>query len=194
MLKKLRHIIAVFLLIIFPLSAIGMSINIHKCQHKGTIHFSFFYSSNNITKDCCNDSKKVKKCEMHKSESDCCSNKHSLNAACSVNTDKVNSKSSQQAVTRFSELTSACCSNSELTYQISFAYFASDYTKVQCGLFILTANDYDNFKTNINRDDFITINKIRYPLKEVIFSIISFIHSASDNSGNDSEVPKLHFC
>jgi len=210
MLKKLKYITTVLLLVIFPISAIGLNISIHECKHTGIVHFELFeFSKANGNADCCSKSglNRIKKdnncsnCSQEKVNNDVqgCSKAQIFNGsddgsnACMVAEKEQNKSINEFNVSwkNFSGIDfpkSQCCSNSNLSYQINLAFIYIDNIKGFFELPIISDNLFrkDFLKsTDINAQ---TSKNTQYPIKELIFNTISFIHYTSI-TGEDSAVP-----
>jgi len=218
MIKKLKYIITILLLLIFPLSAIGLNISIHKCKHKGNIHISLFQSSKghfycdcccsvcernytikqqNIS--CCNKEKEQQNVQVSsdtkmsegkdKSSNSCCISENEPDYGNSCK----ESNESEYSYSGINFIISSCCSSSYLSYALNMAFITLDSSKGLLELPILSYNLYP--KRNLATIDFdiLSVKDIEYPLKEVIVHIISFIHFTS-LTGDDSEVPNFLYC
>lgn len=52
--SKIIYITSFLLLLIFPITAVGLDLSVHKCRHSGNLHFSFFQlDSKKQFDDCC---------------------------------------------------------------------------------------------------------------------------------------------
>jgi hypothetical protein len=210
---KFKYIMSVILLVIFPISAVGLNVSVHKCKHKGTIHFTFFESSKNISHfNCCSTScdisnsvKDIKVTEyIDKNENKkhhCCvvsnkiADKEKSSDMCNMSVtgqlhENMSKESKNQGSTKstISYKNKSCCSDSNLYYAINFSYICLDNNKLLIKLPILINTYYEKVNFSSYFFDELTLKILKYPLKEPIFKIISFIHFTSV-SGDDTEAP-----
>ena len=215
MTKKLKHITALLLLMIFPISAIGMSVSIHKCKHSGSFHISFNDGScqKQHYSDCCQTTSKIRRNEhsakmtipkihsVKKSLGSCCSSKKAKKKEFSSNCCKKssipavqqndvstneNSQSPTHTGYNLKSLKTSCCSNSNFDYKIKVSYITFHDCKKLNNLTLISFNNFKTTNLTSLKQNTSFIKKIQYPLKEPITNIISFIHYSSI-LGEDSD-------
>jgi hypothetical protein len=201
MFRKIQYIISLFLLLIFPLSAMGMDISIHKCKHKGTVHYSFFGSHSHS--DCCcaegtlSHNGKAHQCDQClkekglKSVPDCCPDKSTEpiekapDSCCNSNNNAPSEKSDSKLIqdnystNAISACNAPCCTNSELLSGDYITVLSLDiykYLQIQP----LLISDQYRIQTEAKLDNNTSFNnEIHYPIKRLITQIISCIHFSS---------------
>lgn len=214
--NKFKNITAIVLLLIFPISAIGFNISIHKCRHKGTSQLFFFESHQNHNKiNCCNSDcelKDVKKdkviatCHLEKEKNkergcsettisggtDKCANMcGTSNKEKSSSLNKPNENEYNTSGTNY--IKSPCCTNSDLNYAINLAFINLDINKWLVGKSVLLNNKTKGINFDKLNFDKQFVKNIEYPLKELISNIISFIHFTSI-TGDDSDISFMFHC
>jgi len=199
---------------ILPLSAIGLNISVYKCKHKGTIHFAFFEFPKNLShSDCCCSSscdmssltneQKKSSCNHkpdHKQNNDClepnmscmtennsdtCSMKADEQSQENISKDSYNQESTKSTI---SYQNKSCCSDSTLSFAVDFNYISLDNNKQLIKFPILFNNMFQKLNFCILSFDKLYLKILKYPLKEPICKIISFIHFNS-LSGDDTVAP-----
>ena len=192
-------------MVIFPISAIGLNVTIHKCKLEGTLHITFFETkSDQNNSDCC--------CDHHKSNDkddtkhlSCCSKEidKKLEAmqnelpSCCKDKEKTPEKTSNQNKESEKDnsgneyFSSVCCSNSLVSSALIITAESANNNKVLISvpLFINTFLTDEYLNSKICNND--TKTEIRYPLKEPICDIISFIHFTSNNSDEAGPNPQF---
>lgn len=179
--KNLKKYITILLLAIFPISAVGLNISVHKCQHKGSLHITFYGSASlHFNSNCCS--------------SMCDSPKSSESVQNCFNSCKMNNETyGQIEKSGISYLNSTCCTNTDLSYSINLALITSDKNKSLLELPMLSYIFFQMRDFALNDLDNKSTKEIQFPLREPICNIISFIHYTS-LSGEDSDTPNHLYC
>jgi hypothetical protein len=170
MFKYIKHITAILLIIAFPVSAIGMDISVHSCRGKSTVHFTFLKSFS---------PKKASTC--------CCSAKTGGTTA--------GIQSKPYCGNKNEDLKKVPCCNSSSVY-LSLAVEsdtsdnASQVLASKSLLPIITPGI--NFEIAFSKSH--PVRELRYPIKEPVFDIISYIHFTSSGSGDTADIPHTTFC
>jgi len=221
MLNKLKHITALLLLVIFPISAIGMNISIHKCMMKSKTKVSLNYSSPKSTEStscccssenknqtnykkssCCSKSKKQKSHKRFSSSnnskkvettSSCCAKQKKETAQKSENSQKSDDYSKSDNFLGSNHIKQSCCSNSSFNYYVNVVVIALESSKGLQDFPILSTVAYKQINFDLTDYNSSLYKEIHFPLKEPVFDIISFIHFTS-STGDDSDVPNPLFC
>lgn len=198
--RKLKHITAILLLAILPISAFGLNISIHKCKHKGTIHISFCESfSKQNANNCCSDAQS-KNITESKNTLTCCAKKTESNnntpSCCKTNSSNLaktsiekNNQDNDNSTKRYSS--ALCCSNSIVSSALVVAVNSVQNDKIVISIPINLNTFLDNLCLNSNHGVKLTLTQIRYPLKEPVCEIISYIHFTSNNSDEAGPNPQF---
>ncbi len=208
MIRIIRHITATLLLVILPISAIGLNITIHKCHHRGTFRITLFDTSkNSLNNDCCsgyNNNPKTTQmstgCQMgHKKVHTGCSmmnmseNQKMSSDNCGMQLSKVisknnsnESKESKTAETGTNYFNAPCCSNSEYTNDISIHLYTIEIIKDNFVAPLIAYDDFQLSNFNFNKDE-ITVSDRQCLLKRPINFIISFIQHSTSLSVDEAE-------
>ncbi|MFA6571250.1 MAG: hypothetical protein WCT77_08435 [Bacteroidota bacterium] len=211
--KRQKYIISLLLLVIFPISAIGLNISVHKCKHKGTIYLSFLESNKNIDDSkcccphndlniiekkhhgsCCNKGKTQNKMQesseaqmtkrADKKSKSCCQSKNNKIEI----SEKINIKLQKEGFNNH-YFKNICCSNSDISYSIAVATASIDNSKGLIEfptLFKTLSNNSNSNERNFNK---LSVKEIQFPLKGPICNIISFIHFTSETTDDAVPVP-----
>ncbi|MBX3045206.1 MAG: hypothetical protein KIT33_10325 [Candidatus Kapabacteria bacterium] len=186
---KFKNIIVLILLVIFPISAIGLNITVHKCKLKGSIDYSFFSSTNNNNEFICGCKITDINPTAHQEASSCCNNTNMEEK--SGDNNETNNQYNKN--TGIQILKSACCSDSDLSYSINDDFITNIKTNILSNFAIVNNVLYSNKCFNLFRTSDYFIKDTEYPIQELICHTISFIHFSSQ-SKNDSEEPPIHKC
>lgn len=185
-------------MVIFPISAIGMDISIHKCHHMGTIHIALFSKSNN---SCICPVCKAKQTE-ESTQSSCCPKKEIVAKSCCASSEESSKRKSDEIkpITEqklpihknliVEDSDELCCMNSNISYAINTGFVPIENEK---GFVVLPISLNDSFQKIdfiIKNFDKFTSKDINYPLKEPICNIISYIHFTFETG--DDAYPSLH--
>ncbi len=184
---KLKNIIVLILLVIFPISAIGLNISVHKCKIQGTIYFSLFGKTNSDNELICGCKAKETQALPEQKTQSCCNKTKIEDESADCNENNNSEKPEIQL------LKSSCCSDSDLSYSIQNDFISFNKSN------ILTDKTFVfnilNSKERINsfRTSAYLVTVPDYPIQELICHTISFIHFSSQ-SKNNSEEPPIHKC
>ena len=196
------------LMLILPLSAVGLDISVHKCKQKGTLHFSLFnFSANKHNKSCC-----CAGCDIARSaesaQSSCCGKDISANdktdgieesveaPSCCSKTAKTpipqketiaknESKSNSAKGSGIINYENPCCTDANYNYVVSVASESPESNKLVLNIQPNAVDLFRKFNLNPNSSDIVSSKEIRHPLKEPICCIISFIHFTYSNADGD---------
>jgi len=220
MLNKLKYITALLLIVIFPISAVGLNISIHKCQQEGSLHLSVKTQSDS---DCCcskigsENQLKSQNIKHHKSNSEnsktiescsCCSpvpgiaknnNQNKTgngSSSCCGKSKKETNNTLSVKVNKdltFAKFNHNCCSNTKLSYHLNntFLNFNDNKNIIDYELLFLCSSNQFRYDNKVPEK--ISFKEIIYPLKEPICNIISFIHFTS-STGDESDVSSNDEC
>jgi len=186
---KLKNIIVLILLVIFPISAIGLNISVHKCKLKGTIYFSLFGTTNNSNELICGCKVKDINPPDNKEVSSCC-NKTNIENETGENIETNNNETEN---TGNQLLKSSCCSDSDLSYSIQNDFISFNKSNILTDKTFVFNILNSNERCNAFRTSAYLVTVPDYPLQELICNTISFIHFSSQ-SKNNSEEPPIHKC
>ena len=203
--KRVIYITSLFLLLIYPLSAAGISASVYKCKHNGALEVSLFSSAKerhaksckcaNPTPekhvevveapqkkiDCCS-AKKIesKKVEVKKSHS-CCSKSKEESSAQSPN-----ETAPQPLVKMNSDVPSGsalnkipCCSSSNLRVALSAPSFRAISADDNITIQFIALQPLGNLNVPTSLFTKTAVREVLYPKKEPISALISFIHFSS---------------
>jgi hypothetical protein len=199
MFKKIKHITAIIMLVIFPISAIGLNISIHKCKLKGTTQFTFVDNSNKNNSvssccghdeqiltnggDCCNNDQKESIDSDNDSNNESCSCEEPADISSkpdnpnkSTETDKLNNEC---VYDNFSE---SCCTHSNYSYELIVNTVDLETKKPLFDLPVFYTDCFEKINLTTKGFNNFTIKDVQHPLKKPISCIISFIHFTSDTS------------
>jgi hypothetical protein len=95
--------------VIFPISAIGLNISVHKCKAKGTIYYSLFGTTNSDNELICGCKAKETVALPKQNAHSCCKKTNIINKSADCN---------ETGNTEILMLKSSCCSDSDLSYSI----------------------------------------------------------------------------
>lgn len=184
---KLKNIIVLILLVIFPISAIGLNVSVHKCKLKGTIHFDFFGTTNSNNELICGCKAKDINPPAKKEAPSCCNKTKIVDESGECNETNNNEQTGIQL------LKSSCCSDSDLSYSINRDFISNDKSNISTNITYVFNNLNSNERFNAFRTSAYLVTDLKYPLQELICHTISFIHFSSQ-SKNNSEEPPIHKC
>lgn len=212
--KRLINIISLFLLLIFPISAVGLDLSIYKCKHNGSLDIALFTQNTaEHAKSCaCSHEHSAKKIETQKPEikeeaRDCCSKKAVVKPIVKIVKKAVKSHSccsKEKESKSESEIPSnpinekkesvknvvnsaPCCTNSNI-------YFVVNTTSIPTTIkdeILKIQNISPQIRIDLNIDTKLfnkdTYKEVPYPKKEPISRLITFIHFKSSSlNGEDS--------
>jgi hypothetical protein len=221
-------------LLLFPISAIGLNIYVHKCKTSGIISFSFINSATENSKKfkCCCDEAVIKDSKNNtpkvvnhdvsekslfkvinsvqipdKKESkkknktlSCCSQSHkaiqtTVNSKKTI-TNKIHvneSKLPVNSATKPFYNNHSCCLISSASFGLNTQYISLDNSKNIKELSDLNSIVFQkiNYCSLVCKQS--NFKLFKYPLKEPILTIISFMHFTS-NTGDDTDAPILNYC
>jgi hypothetical protein len=173
MVGKLKYITTLLLMVIFPLSAVGLNISLHKCKHCNTLHFSLFDKSGNENNYQC-----------------CCDNN---NEKLDLTKDTEQEEQSFGSAYGNGYYKNQCCTNSSISFLIIVSSETIDKNNKLSGSqkisgAITGSLDCKNY--NFNK---FSIRECRFPLKGPIPKIITFIHFASVTADETAIADRLTF-
>ncbi|MDT3740219.1 MAG: hypothetical protein RO257_12060 [Candidatus Kapabacteria bacterium] len=181
---KLKNIIVLILLVIFPISAIGLNVSVHKCKLKGSIYFNFFGTTNDNNELICGcKAKETQTLPIQKAHS-CCNQANIVNESADCN---------ETENTGNQLLKSSCCSDSDLSYSIQNDFISFNKSNILTDKTFVFNILNSNERCNAFRTSAYLVTVPDYPLQELICNTISFIHFSSQ-SKNNSEEPPIHKC
>jgi hypothetical protein len=172
MLRYIKHITAILLIAIFPVSAIGMDISVHNCHGKQTVRLSFLKSVRQKAKCCC------------------CRN---FGRADARNVNYCGKNLSKGSISDIKTL--PCCSESSAYLSLSIESVPADNPISVIITKTLLPNEIPGFNLSsaLYRRDQLK-KELDYPKKEPVINIISFIHFTSSGQSEKSDLPNLFNC
>jgi hypothetical protein len=186
--RSFIYITSIFLLLVFPISAIGINASVHKCNTKHIKQVSFLklFPPKNVHSCCCNSiSKNI-------------SNNKALNCSCCSKKEQKKPDESQEtsdksnSIFGYKSSKTNCCEFIKIYHALNSVFISSDNL-----ITFLFINDAHSGECNriihkILYSQSINFKKDKFPLKEPINKIISFIHFTSTNG--ESEIPNQFYC
>jgi len=185
MIRIIRHITATLLLVILPISAIGLNISVHKCKLKGTTYFSLFGTTNNSNELICGCKAKETQTLPKQNTHSCCNKTNIENESGKCN------ETDNTEITQIQLLKSSCCSDLDISYSIQNAFISNNKCEIIKNITFVFNILNSNERFNSFRTSAYLVTVPDYPIQELIFHTISFIHFSSQ-SKNDSEEPPIH--
>jgi hypothetical protein len=198
--KRIKYISALFLLLIFPISAIGLDISFHKCKHSGTVNFSLYKSEKGKAKEscCCNyeSNKTIKeqtKSEIHESvnsevkkdlkqKGSCCENKSKkakISSCCTRKVQKQNNNAQTIELTLKNEPENKTKTENNIGVNLkknpccsySNIYFFINQTIINCDISLKSLKSYSELPSKFNNINFNTVFTNKSLLKIVDYPL-----------------------
>jgi hypothetical protein len=161
MIKKVKYITAALLLLILPVSVIGLNFSTYKCNMSHETKVSLLFNRYNDNRN--------NYCDNANCDEDI--------QSCTVNSCKNNSAEEPNFTSP------VCCINTFETFVLEDNYVVINALKIIPDFSQFIINFNDNFKFELNKNDNVVLKNLNYPLKELISNIIRFIHN-NTNTGN----------
>ncbi len=181
---KVKNIIVIVLLVIFPISAIGLNVSVHKCKLKGTIHFDFFGTRNNTDNPICGcKAKEIKTLPIQKTHS--CCNKTNIEVESDDCNETINTETEKTGI---QILKSSCCTDSALEYSVNSAIISLNKIRLLIETPVIFNILFHKLSYEAGYFDKMSAKIFKYPLKKPISKIISFIYFTFE-TGDDSVPP-----
>lgn len=194
----IKHIAALLLLVSLPISATGLSINVQKCNHKGTLRLAFFAPQEALQhNNCCCSGSAV----QTKSQNESCGcndlvefNLHSccdkdMNQDAAILVSKFQSTNNAEC----SPIQAKCCSTSEISIAQTGKVLVTEKVKMNFEGYANSSCLISKMQYDFINNDKCKIKVIQFPLKEPNDFIISYIHTTSQ-SDDESDIPAFDIC
>lgn len=214
--KRFLHIVALLLLVSFPITAIDLNFSIFRCQHKGIFHILLFDKP--FEEDCCGKNANNDPTNESKTLQTCCNNQNRFDS----NIDDIEPKTSlsnKLIGTEHSDIErhrnkdcahqkqdgilsnnisqiricSSCCYKTQFKLSLPNTIVPTENSKKIIFPFEKQVNNHSQYSLDIVNPNKSNHKAINYPIKELTFHIISYILYSSSKKDNE-DVPLLYLC